>query len=120
MESIILIVDDEPALLKAYGRKFRQRRDIRYAESGNEALALVQSGQRVSVVLTDLHMPDMDGLSLLQQFLSVSPNTKRYLMTGAPDEERVQQAIRAGLVDRCLGKPFPASVLSELLLERSA
>ena len=120
MEPIILIVDDEPALLRAYGRNFRQRQDIRYAESGDEALAVVEGGQQVSALLTDLNMPGMDGLSLLQKIRSVSPDTKRYLMTGAPDEERVQQALRTGVIDCCLGKPFQAAVLSELLLDCSA
>lgn len=115
MDAIILIVDDEPALLKAYGRKFRQRQDIRYAESGAEALAVVQSGQQVSVLLTDLNMPGIDGLTLLQTVRSLSPDTKRYLMTGAPQEDRVQEALRAGAIDFCLSKPFPAAELSELL-----
>ena len=117
MPSKVLIVDDEPALLRAYRRKLRQWAEIEYAESGSEALAILEKGEDIALILTDLNMPGVDGLALLSHSLRLSPETKRFLMTGAPQEERVQQAVTNGVVQRCLEKPFKAAILMGILEE---
>lgn len=117
MSTKILIVDDEPALLRAYRRKLRRWEDVEYAESASEALAILENRSEVALILTDLNMPGLDGLALLSQSRRLSPKTKRFLMTGTPQEERVLQAVDSGVVERCLGKPFKAALLMQLLEE---
>ena len=107
-------MDDEPALLRAYRRRLRQWTNIDYVESSAEASALLQSSS-YKLILTDFNMPGLDGLALLTQAQSSSPQAKRFLMTGAPNDERVMEAVRDGVIHRCLPKPFKANMLVTLL-----
>ena len=72
MTARILVVDDEPDLETLIQQKFRhQIRDgdvsFLFARDGVEALAVLEANQDIDLVVTDINMPRMDGLSLLQK-----------------------------------------------------
>ena len=75
----ILVVDDEPDLERLVLQ--RMRREIRsgrfsfvFAHNGVEALELLNEDRSIDMVLSDINMPQMDGLTLLEQIPSVDPN----------------------------------------------
>ena len=89
----ILLVDDDPIVLRALRRLLLGARpgwEIDMAESGRAALSLVES-KTYDVVVTDLHMPALDGVALLGRLKTEQPNVMRVIHSShveslAPDQ----------------------------------
>lgn len=106
MKPTVLFVDDEPAILDVYRRKFRDRPEIKFAPSGTHAAEMLDDESEVALVITDLNMKGLNGMDLLRKVAEVSPKTLRYVMTGDPTAQSVLEAKEEGLVHHCLAKPF--------------
>lgn len=92
----ILIVDDAKLDRSIAGGCVQQEGfQPEYAENGNEALSLIQNRQP-DLVLTDLVMPGMDGLELVQQIRRRYPDVPVILMTGKGVEDTAAHALKAG------------------------
>ena len=100
----ILVVDDEPdfALLV---RK-RMRREMRkgiyefaFAHDGNEALERLQNDREIDMVLSDINMPGMDGLTLLEQIPKVDPNLRAVIVSAYDDMDNIRTAMNRGAFD---------------------
>ena len=74
-----MFVDDEAPVLRALAslfRRDRERWDVTFAHGGPQAL-LELDRARFDVVVTDLHMPEVDGMQVVQHVLASSPRTTR-------------------------------------------
>ncbi|RPH97721.1 MAG: response regulator, partial [Zetaproteobacteria bacterium] len=101
----ILIVDDEVGLLSSLRMAFEtQGYRSAGAASAEEALELLR-GASFDVLLTDLVMPGMDGLSLLEQVRADYPDMVVILMTGGATVESAVRALKGGASDYVV-KPF--------------
>jgi type II secretory ATPase GspE/PulE/Tfp pilus assembly ATPase PilB-like protein/DNA-binding NarL/FixJ family response regulator len=102
----ILLVDDEPGVVKALTRVFRQENyDI--VPAGNAAEALEQlKTQTVQVVISDYMMPGMSGAELLRKIKQLYPDTIRIMLTGHADTGAVMGAINEGAVYKFILKPW--------------
>jgi DNA-binding NtrC family response regulator len=95
----VLIVDDEVANLESLERIFvRDGMRALVANGGQKALELCRQ-HRVHVVLTDLMMPGMDGISLIKALATVSPDTEIVVMTAYGTVETAVVAMREGAYD---------------------
>jgi len=113
----ILVVDDEPAERDGLARLVGQwGYDVETASSGEEALNLVET-QHPAVVLTDLVLPEMDGLTLLQKLKETGRPPIVLLVTGHGTVETAVEAMRHGAFDY-LTKPVDTTRL-QVLLEKS-
>jgi DNA-binding NtrC family response regulator len=113
----ILVVDDEPAEREGLARLVGQwGYEVETASSGEEALNLVET-QHPAVVLTDLVLPEMDGLTLLQKLKETGRPPIVLLVTGHGTVESAVEAMRHGAFDY-LTKPVDATRL-QVLLEKS-
>ncbi|WP_372663215.1 response regulator [Cohnella sp.] len=115
----VLIIDDEPwarEVVKSLGEWERlQLRVIGEAEDGREGLRLI-SILKPHIVITDMRMPGVDGVELLQQINSQFPSLKIIVMSGYDDFVYLKQSIRSRAVDYLL-KPLDPSDLNEALLK---
>ena len=68
----VLIVEDDAAILRFFERSLRAEHDVFTAPDGEEALALVRSGQRYDLILCDLQMPNMTGVDFLMNIDEVA------------------------------------------------
>lgn len=103
----ILLVDDEPDNLDALERLFRSKYTVLRAESGPEALKILdENRERVSVIITDQRMPEMTGVQFLEQSMKTHPDTVRILLTGYTDIESIIQAVNSGQIYRYINKPW--------------
>ncbi len=101
----ILVVDDEPDLEQLVLQ--RMRREIRrgrytfvFARNGVEALErLNDDGEQIDMVLTDINMPEMDGLTLLKQIPSVDPNVRSVVVSAYGDMKNIRTAMNRGAFD---------------------
>lgn len=105
MSAKILLVDDEPNVLLGLRRNLRGRFDIDTATGGDEALAKLGDGAGFGVVLSDMRMPGMDGVELLERVRGRAPDVVRLMLTGNADQETAVKAVNRGAVFRFLNKP---------------
>jgi response regulator RpfG family c-di-GMP phosphodiesterase len=111
----ILFVDDEPAVLEGYKRALHKAFQPDTALGGQEALAAFANAGPYAVVVSDMRMPNMDGVQLLSRISSISPNTVRVMLTGHADLQSAIAAVNEGCIFRFLTKPCEADVLKKAL-----
>ncbi|HEX2077567.1 MAG TPA: sigma-54 dependent transcriptional regulator [Longimicrobium sp.] len=114
----VLICDDEELLVKSCGQILSSEGYTVFTEGrGKNALENVRR-HRPDVVLTDLMLPDMDGLTLLKEIKKLAPETLVVMITGFATVDSSVEAIRAGAYDY-IPKPFTATQL-RILIGRAA
>jgi len=115
MEKILVIDDEEPTLsmfrlfLGAYGYQ------VFTAANGSEGIELFKK-ERPSIVLTDIKMPGMDGLTVLKQIKNIDPKTEVIVITGHGDMELAKQALDSEAVG-FINKPIKKEALDQALNE---
>ncbi len=117
MSERILLVDDEPFVLAGYQRGLKKFFQLDTASSGEEALTLVKQRQDdpYAVVVSDMRMPNMDGIQLLKQLAETHPQTLRIMLTGNADQQAAIEAVNQGHVFKFLTKPCAVDELKETL-----
>ena len=100
----ILVVDDEPDLEPLILQ--RMRRNIRagryafvFAHNGVEALEVLRSDRDIDMVVSDINMPQMDGLTLLEQIPKVDPNIRSVIVSAYGDMRNIRTAMNRGAFD---------------------
>lgn len=115
----ILVVDDEIELKRLIERRFSDRIqagefEFIFALNGQTALKTLQSQTAVDVVLTDLNMPDMDGLALLSAIPEINPTLKAVVVSAYGDMANIRAAMNLGAFD-FLTKPIDFRDLTQVL-----
>lgn len=100
----ILVADDEVDLEMLIKQKFRrqireQKYEFVFALNGAEALERLEQHPDVSLVLSDINMPEMDGLSLLTKMGETSPLVKAVMVSAYGDMENIRTAMNRGAFD---------------------
>lgn len=102
----ILCVDDEPHVLASLRRLFQHNGySVRIADSAATGLQALQN-EPIDLVISDLHMPQMDGARFLGQVRERWPQTMRMLMTGHADAGLIAEAVNSGEIHRYIAKPW--------------
>jgi len=110
----ILVVDDEHTLRESCAAVLRHEGyDVTVCSRGQEALDLLKR-RAFDLVIVDLYMSQVDGLTLLRTALGTNHDTMVIVMTGNPSVESSVEALRQGAFDY-LPKPFSASHLQVLI-----
>jgi response regulator RpfG family c-di-GMP phosphodiesterase len=103
---VILFVDDEPSILSALRRLFRPHGyKVLMADNGAAALALMAL-EPVDLVISDMRMPEMDGVQFLEQVRTRWPEVVRIMLTGYADIGSTIDAINRGEIHRYIAKPW--------------
>lgn len=101
----ILIVDDEPIVGESFRKLFDEEEyEIDIALGGKEAIEKVR-GHDYDLVITDLRMPDLDGISMLEQIRGEQPDAALLMITGYASVDTATQAMKLGAFDY-IEKPF--------------
>lgn len=113
MEKILVIDDEKPTLsmfrlfLDAYGYR------VYTAENGAEGIDIFRK-EKPAIVLTDIKMPGIDGLAVLQQIKKIAPKTAVIVITGHGDTDLAEQAVALHAVD-FINKPIKREALDAAL-----
>src|SRR5688500_1702397 len=110
MAEKILYVDDEPQILQGFTRQFGRKYTVDCAPGGVEGLHMMATQGPYAVVLSDMHMPGLDGIAFLAKAKELSPDTVRMMLTGA-NEKTAAQALNQGQIYRFLSKPCSPETL---------
>lgn len=109
----ILCVDDEPRVLDGMRRTLGMDFEVRTAEGGPQALAILEGSERFAMTISDMRMPGMDGATYLERAAERDPDMVRMLLTGQADMQAAVRAINHGRIFRFLTKPCDAEVLHQ-------
>lgn len=105
MAEKILCVDDEVNILLSLQRQLRKQFQMESALGPEQALAAIESDGPYAVVVSDLQMPNMNGLELLAKVRDMSPETVRIMLTGQADLDTAIAAVNQGNIFRFLTSP---------------
>tara|TARA_R110000772_G_scaffold176173_5_gene287875 strand:+ start:321 stop:1361 length:1041 start_codon:yes stop_codon:yes gene_type:complete len=120
--TLILVVDDEPDLEVLIKQKFRKEirnkeYEFLFAIHGKDALDKIKTEPNVDVVLSDINMPEMDGLTLLSKLNELSPLIKSVIVSAYGDMDNIRTAMNRGAFD-FITKPINFEDLS-ITLEKT-
>jgi len=115
----VLVVDDEPDVREMF--RLRMRREVRagtyqlfFAESGHEALEVLRENPGIRQILTDLNMPGMGGLQLLDALSESWPEVQAFVVSAYGDPTNRDEARQRGAAGFIV-KPVDFSELKEML-----
>ncbi len=115
MAERILFVDDEQALLNGIQRRLGLEFDLVTASSGEEALREIEENGPFAVAVTDMRMPQMDGIQFIENARKIAPDTVYIMLTGNQDLATATQAVNDGQVFRFLNKPCESQAIKQAL-----
>ena len=118
----ILVADDEADLETLIRQKFRQKireqvYEFVFAENGRDALEKIHFHNDIDIVLSDINMPEMDGLTLLSKIADQHPLLKTVMVSAYGDMENIRTAMNSGAFD-FITKPVNFQDL-ELTIEKT-
>ena len=125
MSVSILIVDDEPDVADLFRQSFRREARegayvLHFAKSAAQALDMLADGIRpqLIVILSDINMPEMDGLALLREIKMMRPDLPVMIVTAYGDDERRRRAREYGAAE-FITKPVGFGLLKAQLRQLS-
>ena len=114
MKGNILVVDDELVILRSCERILvPEGYQVSTASSAKEALGILDKNQ-YDLIITDLKMPEMDGLEFMKQVRTKNPDINIVVVTGYPSQESIKESLSLRIVDY-LPKPFSPILLLEVV-----
>ena len=95
-----LVVDDEPGIRRALVRMFREQGfACLEAATGRQALELLSRSGEIPLIVSDMRMPELDGMGLLSQIRQLHPDTAVILLSGATDTTTAVECLHLGAAD---------------------
>lgn len=113
--SRILFVDDEAPMLRSLQREFSAEYDLSVAYSAAEARALLSGPGHFDVVVSDVSMPEMNGLDFIEAASPDCPHTRFVVLTGNCDTTTLERAEAMASVSHVLLKPSSREAILEAI-----
>lgn len=110
----ILYVDDEPLNLMLFTNVFDDKYHVITAESGIKGLELLQEND-FSIVISDMKMPQMNGIEFIEKANSQYPEIHYYILTGYNITDEIRSAIDRKLIENYFQKPFDMSEIESAI-----
>ena len=115
----VLFVDDEEAILRSLERGLiDESYNTLFANSCKEALEILQR-EEVHVIITDMRMPEMDGLEFIKILQKEYPHIIRMVLSGYGQEAALQTAVEQGEVFKVIPKPWKLRENFENIVRRA-
>ncbi|MEM6735625.1 MAG: response regulator [Bacteroidota bacterium] len=102
----ILYVDDDYFNITLFEFNFKNQFNIVNANSGMEALRLIEENSKISSIVSDVRMPEMNGIELISRVKELRPDLPCFLLTGYGGSQEVIEAIEKNLIVGYFSKPF--------------
>jgi len=102
----LLYVDDEPLNVMLFERVFRRYFNIITANSGFTALDKLSAHPQISVVISDMKMPGMNGIEFIKCANEQFPRCTYFILTGYDITPEIAEAIDKKMIIKCFRKPF--------------
>lgn len=106
MDKTILYVDDEEINLMLFDINFKKNFNIITALSAKQGLKILEEHSKVSVVISDMRMPEIDGIEFITIAKAKFPAIRYFILTGYDINKEISSALDSGLIDAYFKKPF--------------
>ena len=110
---VILVVDDEPAVLESFIAILEDRFDVLVASSASEAIAIIEK-ENPWLAFVDIKLPDKSGLEVLKSVKKIRPDTIVVMETAYADLDDAMKSISLGASDYII-KPFGVSEVEDAI-----
>ncbi len=101
----VLYVDDEEQNIFLFDVIFGPMYKVHTANSGEQGLQILQTNS-IDVVITDLHMPNMNGLEFIDRASNVHNDIPYFVLSGYSYSQAIEEAMNAGRIKKYFRKPF--------------
>ncbi len=102
----ILYVDDDYFNITLFEFNFKNQFNIVNANSGEEALKIIVDNPQIMSVVSDVRMPEMNGIELVDRIKKLRPELPCFLLTGYGESQEVAEACEKNLIVGFFSKPF--------------
>lgn len=118
MKKTILFIDDEEINLFVLAKRFEEDYVVLTANSALDAIEIIQNEkERLDAVISDVKMPDMSGLELIEKTQDNLKDIPCFLLTGYDNNEEIEKALHNKTVEKLFKKPFNYHEISNTLSE---
>jgi diguanylate cyclase (GGDEF)-like protein len=108
----VLVLDDEIEITKSVARDLRKQAEVQGFTRAHDALAELER-KPFAVIVSDLQMPEMNGIEFLARAAEIQPQSQRILLTAFADLAHVEDSINKAQLHRLLTKPWETADLQE-------
>lgn len=108
----ILYVDDEAINLMLFKINLQKKYEVLTAENGINALEILSVEKDISIVFSDMRMPEMNGIEFITRAKDLYPEINFYILTGFEITSEISKAMDNGLIDKYFQKPFNINLIS--------
>lgn len=102
----LLYVDDEFLNLSLFKNIFKKNFNVITAESGEEGLKILRENNTVSVVISDMKMPGMNGVDFIRKAKKDYPSIAYFILTGFDINDEIAAALDENIIKMCFSKPL--------------
>ena len=117
MRPKLICVDDEPFIVQALDRLFKEHFEVITTISPKEAIELVKQNKDCAAVISDYRMPEMNGVDLLKEVRQIVPHAARAILSGQIDLNQISDAINHADIHKFIMKPWENEYLTVQILE---
>jgi CheY-like chemotaxis protein len=112
--SVLLVDDDKDVLLMLQNTCEVIERQYFTAKNGLEALQIFKHNKNINLVITDIHMPEMNGRELLDELKTIRADISVVICTGYDEDQEVSRCIENGAID-VFKKPYDLTKLIDII-----
>ncbi|MBO6795139.1 MAG: response regulator [Balneolaceae bacterium] len=113
----VLYVDDETINLVVFEMTFGKKYNIIVVESVKEAFVKLSDHPEINIVISDMRMPEMNGIQFIESARAIYPNKQYLILTGFGINEEILDAVDRGVIAKYLQKPFIKKEVEAALTE---
>jgi len=113
----LLYVDDEPINIMIFEANFKRKFQVFTAKSGIEGLEKLNTNPGITIVISDMKMPEMNGLQFIAQAKDDFPDIQYFILSGYEITEEIMDALNNKLINKYFRKPFNMKEIERTLDE---
>lgn len=110
----VLYVDDEEINNFLFVHNFTMY-DIVTAISGKDALKILKEQNSIDAIISDMSMPEMNGIEFIKQAKIISPDLPYFILTAYSQHDEIDIALKDGLIIECFSKPIEQTKIRTLV-----
>ena len=111
----VLYVDDEPLNLELFKINYRLDFNVLTALSAREALELKGQNPEISLIFSDMKMPEMNGVEFIRKVKSKDPDIPCFILTGYDISDEIREALDTRLIEKYFQKPLDFKEIREII-----
>lgn len=111
----VIYVDDEIINLELFSFSIGKHFPVICVESGKKALELLRLNEDIRLVITDMKMPEMNGLELVKEVKQFNASIPCIMLSGYQKTDEIMEALREKIIVEYLMKPFDKNEMIELI-----